>query len=266
MGTVPGGFRIGSQGGLKPPHRGPNLCKIPAKSEPEQLVILAANAAARRMPIGIPYTPAGTRNRCGPDNRTVPPLGGLLRASLLRLDKLQTVKVLIIDHHARNARDLSQLLANCGYEGRTAHSGAAALRQVKEFVPDFVLLDLGLPDSNSFELAGLLKQACQPACTVVGIGGQPTSANLKSIDCCLKKPFSFEALENILKRPRGREDSGTQPPAPDPLTEKVFDVLRKSLAPNPTELTAQEAQLLNELVKLPDGRLASLLKRAADGN
>jgi DNA-binding response OmpR family regulator len=183
----------------------------------------------------------------------------------LRLDKLRAVKVLIIDHHARNARDLSQLLANCGYEGRTAHSGAAALRQVKEFTPDFVLLDLGLPDCDSSELAGLLKQACQPSCTVVGLGGQPTSANSKSIDCCLKKPFSFEALENILKRPRGREDSGALAP-PDPLTQKVFDVLRKSLAPHPTELTAQEAQLLNELVKLPDARLASLLKRAADSN
>ena len=40
---------------------------------------------------------------------------------------------------------------------------------------------------------------------------------------------------------------------------------RKTLKPNSSEFTQQEAHLLTELAKLPDARLSSLLKLAEGG-
>jgi len=182
----------------------------------------------------------------------------------LSRDKLPTAKVLIVDHHARNARDLNQLLTNCGYDSRIVNSANAALVESKAFAPDFVLLDLGLPHGDCGQLAAALK-AITP-CTVIGIGGKPGAVIAKSIDFSLKKPFSFEALQNLLKQARSTKKPSDKDAASQQLVDNALDVLRKTLKPNSSEFTQQESHLLTELAKLPDARLSSLLKLAEGGN
>ena len=62
-------------------------------------------------------------------------------------------KVLVVDDNVDSADMTALLLENIGYEVRTAYAGNAALDQADAFRPDIVLLDLGLPDLNGYEVA-----------------------------------------------------------------------------------------------------------------
>lgn len=77
--------------------------------------------------------------------------------------RLQTIRrrVLVVDDVAETATSLEQLLALWGHEVRTAHSGQEALDIAPSFRPDVVLLDIGLPDMNGYEVARRLRQMPQ---------------------------------------------------------------------------------------------------------
>jgi PAS domain S-box-containing protein len=62
-------------------------------------------------------------------------------------------KVLVVDDNADAAETLSMLLQFQEHDTRTAGNGASALKVFDEFVPDVVLLDIGLPDMDGYEVA-----------------------------------------------------------------------------------------------------------------
>ncbi|HEY0825644.1 MAG TPA: ATP-binding protein, partial [Ramlibacter sp.] len=66
-------------------------------------------------------------------------------------------KVLVVDDNPDAAETLSQLLQLLGHEPRTAGDGAAALECFDEFQPDVVLLDIGLPGMDGYEVARRLR-------------------------------------------------------------------------------------------------------------
>lgn len=67
--------------------------------------------------------------------------------------------MLIVDDHADAARLLAQLLEGVGFDTREAHCGAEALRQFAKFKPHAVLLDLGMPRMNGFEVCRQIRLA-----------------------------------------------------------------------------------------------------------
>jgi DNA-binding response OmpR family regulator len=68
-------------------------------------------------------------------------------------------RVLIVDDHADAAILLARLLESSGFESRTAHSGDQGMRQFFAFKPQAVLLDLGMPQMNGFEVCRQIRQA-----------------------------------------------------------------------------------------------------------
>jgi DNA-binding response OmpR family regulator len=64
----------------------------------------------------------------------------------------QRPRVLVVDDHSDAARLLARLLENAGFSAREAHTGADAIRIFGEFQPHAVLLDLGMPEMNGFEV------------------------------------------------------------------------------------------------------------------
>jgi CheY-like chemotaxis protein len=68
-----------------------------------------------------------------------------------------TRKVLVVDDDLEAAQQLAQRLRRGGHDARTAHDGEAALRAVAVFTPEVVLLDLGLPREDSYEVARRLR-------------------------------------------------------------------------------------------------------------
>jgi CheY-like chemotaxis protein len=67
-------------------------------------------------------------------------------------------RVLVVDDNHDAADTLALLLELMGHEVRTAHDGLKALDVAEELRPDVVLLDIGLPQLNGYEVARRLRQ------------------------------------------------------------------------------------------------------------
>jgi PAS domain S-box-containing protein len=71
-------------------------------------------------------------------------------------------RVLVVDDNDDAAGTLAELLQMLGSEVSVAHDGASALAQTDQFKPDVVLLDIGLPDMNGYEVARRIRSAHGP--------------------------------------------------------------------------------------------------------
>ena len=66
-------------------------------------------------------------------------------------------RILVVDDLAASAETLMTLLEMEGFEVRIASEGVQALAIAQAFQPDVVLLDIGLPGMNGFEVANRLR-------------------------------------------------------------------------------------------------------------
>ena len=62
-------------------------------------------------------------------------------------------RVLVADDNQDSAETLSLLVQTLGNEVRTANDGAHALEEAESFRPDVVLLDIGMPGLDGYEVA-----------------------------------------------------------------------------------------------------------------
>ncbi len=67
------------------------------------------------------------------------------------------LRILIVDDHADTAQALALLLTRRGCEVRVANDGPGGLLEAREFVPEVLLLDLGLPGMDGYEIAATLR-------------------------------------------------------------------------------------------------------------
>jgi CheY-like chemotaxis protein len=68
-----------------------------------------------------------------------------------------TWRILAVDDNVDSAESLRLLLEITGHEVLTAHDGPAALEAARHFRPQVVLLDIGLPGMNGYEVARRLR-------------------------------------------------------------------------------------------------------------
>jgi len=67
-------------------------------------------------------------------------------------------KVLIVDDNRDAAISLAVLLQSLGHETCTAHTGPEGFKAARTLLPDVVLLDIGLPGLNGYEVARQIRQ------------------------------------------------------------------------------------------------------------
>jgi CheY-like chemotaxis protein len=72
--------------------------------------------------------------------------------------EVSQLRILVVDDNEDAALSLSMLLELSGHLVRTAYDGAEALRQVTDFAPRVVLLDLGMPRMDGYEVCHKLRQ------------------------------------------------------------------------------------------------------------
>ncbi|HET8638065.1 MAG TPA: PAS domain S-box protein, partial [Acidobacteriaceae bacterium] len=68
------------------------------------------------------------------------------------------LRVLVVDDNTDAAKTSALLLRSWGYEVRTAHDGPGALQSAVGFRPHVILLDVGLPGMDGYEVVRLLRQ------------------------------------------------------------------------------------------------------------
>ncbi len=119
--------------------------------------------------------------------------------------------VLVVDDNADAANTLAALLDIMGHEARVAFSGKEALEQLQTFEPHVVLLDIGLPAMNGYELAQRLrgdeklKSLRLVALTGYGQVEDRQRALAEGFEEHLVKPVDWQTLERVLA-PSGGED------------------------------------------------------------
>jgi two-component system, chemotaxis family, CheB/CheR fusion protein len=114
------------------------------------------------------------------------------------------LRVLAVDDNVDTVTSLSRVLTVWGHSVRTAHDGPAAIREALEFLPDVVLLDIGLPELNGFEVAQRLRaeptlgHVVLVAMTGYGQASDRQKAMQAGFDHHMVKPASFDDLAEIL--------------------------------------------------------------------
>ena len=112
-------------------------------------------------------------------------------------------RVIVVDDHPASAEMLAEVLRMEGYGASVAHSGQEALVMARAFKPAIALLDIGLPDMNGFELAGLFKAAPDlQHIRLVALSGyaQPNASPSGGFEHYLIKPVEIEELLSVLTR------------------------------------------------------------------
>jgi CheY-like chemotaxis protein len=115
-------------------------------------------------------------------------------------------RVLVVDDLVDAAVTLGKLLEILGCEVRTATDGAAALTVAASFQPQIVLLDIGLPRLDGYEVAGRLRAATETKdahlVALTGFGGDADKARAldSGFDEHMLKPATLEQLQQLLRR------------------------------------------------------------------
>jgi CheY-like chemotaxis protein len=116
------------------------------------------------------------------------------------------VCILIAEDDAESAEMLALRLGLEGYVVHIASDGVAAIESAELHRPDIVLLDIGLPKMDGYEVARRLQQKRKPRkpllIAITGHGQQPERlrAYEAGIDLHLTKPVSAEELLGLLGR------------------------------------------------------------------
>jgi CheY-like chemotaxis protein len=114
-------------------------------------------------------------------------------------------RVLVIDDDIDTAQSLFFLLLDMGHDAAYATDGNMALDMARKLQPEFVLLDIGLPDLDGGEVATRLRRT--PGCesTVIialtGLGDEHRRRMLQAgCDAFYIKPLEVNLIEGLLKR------------------------------------------------------------------
>ncbi len=117
-------------------------------------------------------------------------------------------RILVVDDNADAATSLAQILNLAGHQCEALFSAHEALARVTTLRPDFIILDIGLPDLDGYELARRLRQIDGFAnVTLIALTGygQPEDlerARVAGFDWHFVKPLDFRLLERRLAQGR----------------------------------------------------------------
>jgi two-component system OmpR family response regulator len=168
------------------------------------------------------------------------------------------LRVLIVDDEPRLADVLARLLVLEGWQARSSLTGHDAIRAAEEFLPHAVVLDIGLPDINGFEVLRRLRNLDPTLCVLFLTARDAVADRVAGIraggDDYVTKPFS---MEEVAARLRGlvRRAGLTHADAAAAITvgdlvmmEDAREVWRGQDA---IDLTATEFDLLRFLMRNP---------------
>lgn len=141
--------------------------------------------------VRLPSAPAAAGNPPSPPTEEIQPIGPSLR-------------VLVVDDNVDAAESLALLMTELGHDVRTAHDGPSALEGVLDYRPNVVLLDIGLPGFDGYEVAkrmrqqSILQNVVLVAMTGYGKESDRKRAEEAGFDHHLVKPAKFEKVQQIL--------------------------------------------------------------------
>jgi PAS domain S-box-containing protein len=120
------------------------------------------------------------------------------------------LRVMVVEDNADIANSMALLLGVLGHDAEIARDGVEALNMASTFVPDVVLLDIGLPRMNGYDVARslralpTLRRTLLVACTGYGRDDDRERAREAGFDHHATKPVTAETLVEILRKAEAR--------------------------------------------------------------
>jgi CheY-like chemotaxis protein len=148
--------------------------------------------------VRLPALPQGAE-RPQPARVTVPPPAAV-----------QLARALVIDDTPDVAESMAWMLEGLAREVRTVHSGAAALEAAREFGPDMIVCDIGMPGMDGYETCRRLRQLPGLGGAVIaavsGYGSEEDRRRSKEagFDRHLVKPIGRATLEELVRSAAAR--------------------------------------------------------------
>jgi len=114
-------------------------------------------------------------------------------------------RVLVVDDNVDSAQGLARLLKRGGHTVEMAYDGPSALAAAPVFQPTVVLLDIGLPGMNGYEVAKRMREEeCCRAVLIVAVSGYGQEEDRRraqeaGFDAHLLKPVDFGELKRLME-------------------------------------------------------------------
>jgi len=113
-------------------------------------------------------------------------------------------RVLVVDDNVDSAESLAMLLRLGGHEIETAYDGFQAVAAAERFLPDLILLDIGLPGMDGYEVATRIRESSAGRelvlIAVTGWGQEEDRRRSREagFDAHLTKPVDMAALVRLI--------------------------------------------------------------------
>jgi DNA-binding response OmpR family regulator len=122
-----------------------------------------------------------------------------------------TVPILIIEDDLDTAESMARVFKLFGHEVQVAHNGRQAIELALVHRPRFVLLDLGLPGLDGYQVASRLRQECAEPLVIIAVTGYGQLADRErsreaGIDHHFLKPTNLFTLQELLSRSRPKSN------------------------------------------------------------
>ncbi len=114
------------------------------------------------------------------------------------------LSILVVDDNQDSACSMTLLLELQGHKVQVAHAGHTALRLAGECLPDVILLDIGMPGMNGYEVARQLRsQAAFSDTLLIAVTGYGRASDVKQTESAgfdhhLVKPIDYDKLQSLL--------------------------------------------------------------------
>jgi DNA-binding response OmpR family regulator len=165
------------------------------------------------------------------------------------------MRILVVDDEVRLARHIASALTTAGHDPQVIHDGEAALREAAESAFDLLVLDVGLPHLDGFEVLRRLRARRIPSRVLMltargEVADRVTGLELGADDY-LAKPF---AMQELLARVRALSRRFTEEPAIElRLADLHVNLVDQAVhrGAREIELSSRELTLLKVMLREP---------------
>jgi signal transduction histidine kinase len=138
--------------------------------------------------------------------RAAAPIATSGHTSVTGLAAIPQRRILVVDDNVDAADALAELLRDFGHDVRAVHDGPSALEQAALHHPDIVLLDIGMPGCDGYDVARRMRGELGLKATLVALTGFGEARHRRlsrdaGFDEHVTKPLDLRKLEKLLTVP-----------------------------------------------------------------
>jgi signal transduction histidine kinase/DNA-binding response OmpR family regulator len=177
-------------------------------------------------------------------------------------------RILIVEDQQENWRVLERMLENAGFRVRVAENGAQGVKEFREWRPQFIWMDLRMPDMGGLEAMRLIR-ACEggndvkiAALTASGYAGERSKILAEGMDDYMRKPYRPAEIFECLARHLGVRYKVNQTTI-KPDGEEPAELVAEDLSALPEEL---RTELRDALIELNPARISAAIERISQEN